>query len=100
MRYPISGYDVVLDEFLHHCGGNHLVGCCFHPLCEVVDGHQDIAMTIGGSWMNNSDDVYSLSRERPWGRHVVQLLQGSMDKVPMDLAVMASAHELTTIFFY
>ena len=99
MRDPILGYDIVLDEFLHLRGSDCFVGSYFHPLREVVNGHQDIA-TIGGNWMDGFDDVNSPSRERPCRGHVVQLLRGSVDEVPMDLAIMTSASELTATYFH
>ena len=97
MRDHISGNDIVPDEFLHCHGCDCLVGNHFHPLGEVVNRHKDIAMTIGGSRMYSFDDVDSPCREGPWRRHAMQLLRGSMDEVPMDLAIMASVHKLATI---
>lgn len=35
----ILGYDIVLDEFLCHCGSNCFVGSRFYLFSEVVDGH-------------------------------------------------------------
>ena len=55
---PISGYNVVSDEFLRSHSSDCLVGGCFHPLGEIVDRHEDKTLTIGGCRMDCSNNVY------------------------------------------
>ena len=43
---PIPGDDAVSDKLLCRRSCNCLVGGCFHPLSEVLNRHQDEAMTI------------------------------------------------------
>ena len=59
MRVPISGYDVVLDELLCCHGRDCFVRGRLHPLSEVINCYQDVAVAIGGCRMYGSDDVYS-----------------------------------------
>ena len=63
--------DVVSDKFLCRRGCDSLVGGSFHPLGEVVDRHQDEAMTIQSSGMYSADDINPPGREWPWQQHVV-----------------------------
>ena len=68
---PIPGNDVVSDKFLYRHGCDSLVGGSFHLLGEVVDRHQDEAMTIRSNRMYSADDINPPGGERPWRRHVV-----------------------------
>ena len=68
---PISGDDIVSNEFLHRRNCDSFVGGSFHPLSEVVNRHQNEAMTIRSGRMNGADDINPSSGEGPWQRHVV-----------------------------
>ena len=59
MRYPISVDNVELYELRHLFGIQNFERSCFHPLGEVIDGYQDVFMTIGCLRLNLSDDIYS-----------------------------------------
>ena len=97
MRDPIPGYDVVSDKLLSSRGSDYLVGGCFHPLGKIVDRYKDKEITVGGCWMYNANDANPLGGERPWRRHAMEQLWGSMNKIPMDLTVVTSAHKLAAI---
>ena len=58
--YVIVANDVLFQELAHHNLGNAFVGDGFHPLSEVIDGHQNILMPIGGFRNHGSDDIHSL----------------------------------------
>ena len=97
VRDPIPSDNVVPDEFFRRRGCDSLVGGCFHSLGKVVDRYKNKAMIVGGCWMYSANDVNPPSGERPWRRHAMELLWGSMDKIPMDLTVVTSAHKLAAI---
>ena len=61
----LSWYAIEVNNFLfqesgHHNLGDAFVGSGFHPLGEVIDGHQDILMPIGGFRNHESNDIHSL----------------------------------------
>ena len=58
--YAIATNDVLFQESSHHSLGDTFVGSDFHPFGEVIDGHQDILMSIGGFWNHRSNDIHSL----------------------------------------
>ena len=62
----VPGDDIVPDEFFRRHGSDSFVGGCYHPLGEVVDRHEDKAVTIGGCKMDRSNDVYPPGREGLW----------------------------------
>ena len=94
---PILGYNVVSDKLFCSHDSDYFVGGCFHPLGKVVDRYQNVAMTVGGCWMYGADDIDPPSGERPWRRHVMQFLWGSVYEIPMDLATMSLAHKLAAV---
>ena len=51
--------DVLFQESSHHSLGVTFVGNGFHLLVEVIDGHQDIFMPIGGFQNHGANDIHS-----------------------------------------
>ena len=97
LRDPISGDNVVSDNPLCHRSCDRLIGGCFHPLSEIVYRYQNEAMTIRCSRVYSADDINPLGGEGPWRGHAMQFLRGSVHKITMDLAVVASTHKLATV---
>lgn len=57
----IPTYDVIDDEFFHIFQGNFIIESCFYPVCQVVNCHKNIFMTIGSLWCYPSTYVNLLS---------------------------------------
>jgi len=58
--YTVAANDVLFQESGHHILGDAFVGSRFHLLGEVIDGHQDILMPIGGFRNHRFDDIFFL----------------------------------------
>ena len=46
--YTVAANDVLFQESSHHGLGDAFVGSGFHTVGKVIDGHQDILMSIWG----------------------------------------------------
>ena len=80
--------DVEMDEIHHDLFRHWLESYCFHPLCKIINGHQDEPVTIRCFWFYRSNHIHSLCHERPWSRHCMQLRRGRMYQITMYLTFM------------
>ena len=97
MRHPIPTDDVVLDEFGDIFGGQLHIGHGLHPLCEVVNGYEDVSVTGGRIRDYFSNDVDPPYRERPWRGQAIEFGRWSVLKIGIDLTLVALSDYLTTI---
>ena len=69
--YPISIKDILLEKLDNRLGVKLSIGFGFDPFSEIVDCYQNIAVSIRCFGCDFVDDVYSPSRKRLWGRHII-----------------------------
>ena len=51
--------EILLDEAGNNILSNKSEGSCFDPLCKIVNGHQDEAVSIGGCWLDFPNHIDS-----------------------------------------
>ena len=58
----MSQYDVLYKEFRNGDGGGCWDSFCFHPLCEVVNCHYDVTVTLQGAGKGNEENMSMRSK--------------------------------------
>jgi len=63
-RDAVAANDLILDKFDHHLLGHISIRCSFDPLGEIVNSHENEAVSIGGFGFNPANHVDAPHRER------------------------------------
>ena len=91
---------VMLNESGNNILSNRGKRGWFNPLCEVINGDEDEAMTVESSRFNLSNHINSPHYEWTRSSQYIHRNWRNMNFISIGLALMTSSRVMMTIFFH
>ena len=92
--------EIFIDEMGNNILGNRSERSRLNPLCEIVNGHQDEAVSIRGRWLDFPNHIDAPHSKGPRSRQDIQRNRRYVHLVSINLTLLEGSRVLIAVCFH